>query len=89
MHSIERAADPLRTSLDFFVKMFANLFRDIVVQATAREQLFQPSHNPLDRIDAKSTNISFIPSFVSQRNHRIDAGGAAGWHETSDQSDGN
>jgi hypothetical protein len=35
MHSIEHAADPLRSSLDFFVKMFANLFREIVVQATA------------------------------------------------------
>src|SRR5882724_7815608 len=28
-------------------------------------------------------------SFVSQRNHRIDAGGTAGWHETSDQTDRN
>jgi len=36
MHSIEHAADQLRTSLDFFVNVFANLFREIVVQAAAR-----------------------------------------------------
>jgi len=39
--------------------------------------------------EATISEPTFIASFVSQRNHRIDAGSAAGWNETGDQCDRN
>src|SRR5258705_2534010 len=70
--------------------MFANLFREIFVQVPAKEKLLQPTHDlPDARIDATPMEHTFLTSFISQRNHRIDASSAAGWNETGGQCDRN
>jgi hypothetical protein len=85
--AIRRAEAP---SCNLFRELLLNFFGEIVVQAATRKQLLEAVHisSGVKTSNMPSTIANEL-SFVSQRNHGIDAGGAAGWQETGEQGDRN